>query len=260
MDNQQVNHPSFDSAHGESPHSSLRRVKRFRRSRIIVYLIGVYLLLAYLLIPLVWEAVELRSEAIDDRPQITRTGDGHPGDPINVCVIGTQAELVLAMELAGWFQADKLGVESDFAIGADTITRRTYDDAPVSNLYLFGRAEDIAFEQPVKENPRHRHHVRFWRTDQRVDGGRTEWLGSASFDKRVGLSHTTGQITHHISADVDAERDYLAESLKRTDRLSSEVLEPAFHDQLQGFNGGGDPWTTDGALWIATMQATSTTD
>ena len=35
--------------------------------------------------------------------------------------------------------------------------------------------------------------------------------GGATFDERVGLSHTTGQITHHIAPDVDTERDHLEE-------------------------------------------------
>jgi hypothetical protein len=33
------------------------------------------------------------------------------------------------------------------------------------------------------------------------------WVGSAVFDERVGLSRTTGQITHVTAPDVDAERD-----------------------------------------------------
>src|SRR5437868_5592951 len=82
--------------------------------------------------------------------------------------------------------------------------RRPYDGAPVSSLYLFGRKEDLAFEQPVGDDPRHRHHVRFWQTDK-LDDGRPVWVGSAVFDRRVGLSRTTGQVTHVTAADVDAE-------------------------------------------------------
>jgi hypothetical protein len=48
------------------------------------------------------------------------------------------------------------------------------------------------------------------------------WLGAATFDTRVGFSHTTGQVTHHIGPDVDAERDRY-----RTDgRLAVTVLAP----------------------------------
>ena len=88
-------------------------------------------------------------------------------------------------------------------IAADTVLRRPDDDAPVSNLFLFSRKQDLAFEQPVGDSPRQRHHVRFWRWDKLYED-RTAWIGAATFDQSVGLSHTTGQVTHHIAPDVDA--------------------------------------------------------
>ena len=84
--------------------------------------------------------------------------------------------------------------------------------------------------------------------------GRSIWLGSASFDDRVGFSHTTGQVTHQIAADVDTARDFLATTLETTKQLESSRLEASFHDALQGFNGGGDPWKTDGTLWVGVIQ------
>jgi len=76
-----------------------------------------------------------------------------------------------------------------------------------SDGFLFGRHQDLAFEQEVSRSAGERHHVRFWRTPLRTDGDRPVWIGSAAFDRSAGLSHTTGQVTHHIAADVDAERD-----------------------------------------------------
>ena len=79
------------------------------------------------------------------------------------------------------------------------------------------------------------------------------WIGSATYDKRVGFSHTTGQITHHISADVDAERDHLFESLKETGDLSDVQIIEGYHKVCEGRNGGGDPWHTDGRLFTGTI-------
>jgi hypothetical protein len=79
------------------------------------------------------------------------------------------------------------------------------------------------------------------------------WIGSATYDKRVGLNHTTGQITHHISADVDAERDHLFTSLKKTSVLIDEQIIEGFHKVCEGRNGGGDPWHTDGRLFSGTI-------
>jgi hypothetical protein len=211
---------------------------------------GLYLLLAYALVPLVWDSYESRRPAFDDSPTITETSDKHPGDPLNVALAGTKAEIEDIMTLAGWDRADPLGLKSDVKIAADTVLEKPYDHAPVSNLYLFGRKEDLAFEQPVGDDPRKRHHVRFWQTEKADGAGRPVWIGSASFDERVGLSHTTGQITHHIAANVDQERDHLAVNLEATGRLTESYHVPDFHTVREGKNGGGDPWRTDGDLWV----------
>jgi hypothetical protein len=45
-------------------------------------------------------------------------------------------------------------------------------------------------------------------------------MGAATYDVRVGFSHTTGQITHHIAPDVDAERDQVMRGLQRAGWLN----------------------------------------
>lgn len=223
----------------------------------LLKLLVVYFVLAYLFIPLLWKGYMTRHPALDSTPRITRTGDGHPGDPINVSLVGSEAEVKAIMSAAKWYSADPLGLRSDIRIAADTVLRRAYDDAPVSSLYLFGRKEDLAFEQPVGKEPSKRHHVRFWKNGEPDNDGRPLWLGSATYDERVGLSHTTGQITHHISADVDAERDHIGKSLDATGLLERSVMIPNYHSELSGRNGGGDKWHTDGSLYLGEIKTDS---
>lgn len=219
--------------------------------------VGVFLLcyfaVAYLIVPLVWKSYARHRPLFDDNPRLTKTSDGHPGDPLNVALIGTEAQVKAIMQAAKWYPADALGLKSDVKIAVDTLLSRPDDAAPVSDLFLFGRKEDLAFEQPVGDNPRHRNHVRFWRTQKTGENGRPVWIGSASYDKRVGLSHTTGQVTHHIAANVDAERDHLAHDLEKTRDMSDKYTVDGFHTTLEGRNGGGDPWHTDGDLWVGVV-------
>jgi hypothetical protein len=215
-------------------------------------LILLWLIAAYFLIPLLWKGYTRIYPAFDDHPRITQTSDGHPGDPLNVLLIGTQAQIDAIMRAAKWYPAAALGLKSDFKIAADTILSRPDNEAPVSNLFLFGRKEDLAFEQPVGHNPRQRHHVRFWKTGDEADG-RPIWIGAASYDERVGLSKTTGQITHHIAPDVDAERDHLFENLRQTGLLSEQYAIDDFHSVREGHNGGGDYWFTDGRLLVGVV-------
>src|SRR5262249_58272604 len=86
-------------------------------------------------------------------------------------------------------------------------------------------------------------------TDKVNGDGRPIWVGSAVYDKRVGLSRTTGQVTHVTAADVDAERDYLFQCLERTGDLAERYVVDGFHKTREGKNGGGDPWRTDGNLY-----------
>lgn len=210
----------------------------------------VWLVAAYLLIPMVWTIYADEHPTFDDNPRVTETSDHHPGDPLNVALIGTEAQVKKIMTAAGWFAATPLGLMSDLRIGADSVLDRPDDRAPVSNLYLFGRKEDLAFEQPVGNSPRHRHHVRFWKTPDTDVEGRPQWIGSAVYDEHVGLSRTTGQITHVTATDVDAERDYLFECLEKTHQLAEQYEIDDFHTKRTGRNGGGDPWETDGKLYV----------
>jgi hypothetical protein len=208
---------------------------------------------AYLAAPLLWERYFRRHPVDVQAERVSVTGDGHPGDPVNLALVGTEAALVRAMMAAGWHPADPITFSTSVRIAIDSVLRRPDVDAPVSNLYLFGRRQDLAFEQPVGGSPRQRHHVRFWRWDRTLDG-RPVWFGSATFDERVGLSYTTGQVTHHIGPDVDAERDRIVTELSREGVSARVDWRPRWQPEREGRNGGGDPWRTDGRLAIVELK------
>ena len=246
---------TIESSDAAMPSSQEPRLRRFRRVVRLVFLaLGAYLLTAYVIIPAIWKAYEWQHPSLEDIPRITYAADGIPGDPLNVALLGTEAEVKAILKAAGWHPADPLGLRSDFEIAADTILKRPDEEAPVSNLFLFGRKEDLAYESPVGDSPRKRNHVRFWKSEKQDADGRPMWMGSATFDERVGFSHTTGGITHHIAPDVDAERDNLFHNLEQTKMLSETYFEDDFHEIREGRNGGGDPWHTDGRLAVGAIQ------
>ncbi|MCI0492356.1 MAG: LssY C-terminal domain-containing protein [Planctomycetes bacterium] len=226
-----------------------------RVAKCVFLLLLTYLLLAYLLIPMFWLAHTHGHPSLEGMPRITTTADGIPGDPLNVALIGSESEVKSILESAGWFRADPLGLRSDLRIAEDSVLGRPYDDAPVSRLYLFNRREDLAYEKPLGDSPRHRHHVRWWRSPEPATDGRPFWIGSATFDRDIGLSHTTGQVTHHIAPDVDAERDGLFIDLDGTGRLDDEYFVDDFQKPPSGRNGGGDPWHTDGRLRVGAIRS-----
>ena len=237
----------------QSTGSADRRMLRYQVARFTFLAVVAYLIAAYILLPLYWKFYVRRHPSLDDVPGITTTRSGIPGDPLNVGLIATEDELQAIMAAALWSSADPLSLRSDVRIAEDTVLDKSYDQAPVSSLYLFGRKEDLAFEMAVGDNPRKRHHVRFWKSDKADPDGRPVWLGSATYDERVGLSHTTAEVTHHIAPDIDTERDHLVECWQQTSRLRELYYVDDYHKVREGKNGGGDPWHTDGRLAVGVV-------
>jgi hypothetical protein len=239
---------------GRTDTEQISRPSRWRRwASLAAVLICAYLAIAYVLLPAVWKNYDARHPGFENTPGLTYTTSGVPGDPVNVALIGSRDDVLRIMKAAKWPVAAKLGVSADLKIAADSVLGRPDPDAPVSTLTLFGRAEDLAFEQEVGDSPRHRHHVRFWQSDQRDADGRPTWVGAAVYDLHVGLSRTTGQITHVTAPDVDQERDFLFQSLDRTTDLVERYAVDGFHKMLTGKNGSGDPWRTDGRLFVGVI-------
>ena len=181
----------------------------------------------------------------------TRTTDGLLGDPVNLGIIGDAKSLRSAMLDAGWIEADPLDLRSGWRIITASVLRRSYPSAPVSSLFVFGKKQTLAFEQEVAGNPLQRHHVRFWSCPEgwKLPGGfDVDFVGAATFDRRVGLSLFTFQITHKIAANTDTERDWVVAALQRAGATAYRIRH--FSTGYHSRNGGGDAIETDGDLPI----------
>jgi hypothetical protein len=181
----------------------------------------------------------------------TRTTEGVLSDPINIALDGPEHDLHVAMRRAGWVLAEERTLSSAWSMVRSTLLRRSYPSAPVSDLYLMGRRHDFTYQQEVGGTTTKRHHVRFWRMppDFVLPGGyRTDWLAAGTYDRAVGFSFFTLQITHRIDENIDVERDYLVDTIRYADpEVEVEVIEEfstSYHDR----NGQGDRFRTDGDL------------
>lgn len=205
-----------------------------RRSPIVVAILVFYALIAYIVIPFAIRLIRLAFRA-DHVPTHVTTRDGWASDPINLAVtVRNKKHLIRAMETAGWYVAEKSSLRNTLREGYALLFKKSYPNAPCSKLYMFSRPQDIAFQIPVDNSPRTRHHVRFWRVEPKVINtkqhtfwlttlrkvvglDRELWVGAATFDKHMlGVRWRTLQITHHIDADTNSERDFVIESLQDT--------------------------------------------
>ena len=186
----------------------------------------------------------------------TRTPDGLLGDPVNIALIGAEEQIHQVMQDAGWTRADDVTLVSSWKIILSTITRRSYAEAPVSPLKIFGKTQAFAYQKEVDGNPEKRHHVRFWKTPDGwlLPGGhQVDWLAAGTYDSGVGFSFFTLQVTHRIDAETDFERDYIVESIQYA---HPETHVEILHDFSSGYharNGGGDAIRTDGALPVIVL-------
>ena len=116
--------------------------------KVLVAVVVVWLLSAYVILPALWRHYE-HQPCCKHAPKTTRTAEGIPGDPLNVGLIGTEEEVVQAMTGLGWDPADPITAESSFLIAYSVLLDRPYAEAPVSDLFVFGRKQDLAFQKPV---------------------------------------------------------------------------------------------------------------
>ncbi|CAN7328809.1 LssY C-terminal domain-containing protein [Ensifer adhaerens] len=229
-----------------------RRRKLHASLSVLAVVLVAYLLVSYFLLPELWIFHD-RSRVDDFSAMVTTTEQDIPGDPINVGLVGSKEQVIRAFAAAGWDPADKITLRSSVDIGLSVVLDRPDLDAPVSPLFFEGRKQDLAFEKPVGNSADERNHVRFWQTKHTGSEGKPLWLGSASFDRGVGFSHDTGQITHHIGPNLDAERDLVIGDLQKAGQVSSTYDIPGIGATTTGRNGGGDPYFTDGKALVGVL-------
>ena len=211
-----------------------------------------YGIIAYILLPTTWAHYE-HQKGLAGLTMLTRTAQGIPGGPINVGLVGSREDVLCALHAAAWDPADPITFRSSLEIIGSVVLDRPYRDAPVSSLFYEGRREDLAFEKPDGSSADRRHHVRFWEALKRGEEGRPVWLGSVTFDRDVGLSRYTGQVTHHIAPNIDAERDGLTNDLKAARVVEAIYEVSGVGPTLNSRNGEGDPYYTDGEIKIARL-------
>jgi LssY C-terminus len=244
-------------------------VFRFTDHRLptVLALAATYGVAAYIVLPRVVRTglkILLRKRV----PRYTITGDGLPGDPVNLVLTGTRQQLHAAFALAGWSQADRLGLASSWRMVRAFVLNTPYPTAPFSTLYLFGRRQDVGFQKAIDNSPRKRHHIRFWalslahaesqlgtanfwlNADCPPDGDCVHWIGAGTRDTGLSLTKLTFQITHATDSDTNAERDYIIAELEKN-RVIGEVNSYQAGQPVERINH----YITDGDVTVANLVA-----
>jgi hypothetical protein len=218
--------------------SAVLQRRKGRAFTIAAAFIALYVFVSYLVFQATWKRVE-HEPGLLKYTMLTATAQGIPGDPINVGLVGDREDVVRAFHAAGWYPADPITLRTSVEIICSVLLDRPYKTAPVSPLFFDGRRKDLAFEKPMGSGAE----------------ARPVWLGSTTFDSGVTLSRDTGQVTHRIAAKFDAERDRLIAGLNDARMVIGLYQMKGIGPTLTGRNGEGDPYYSDGEIWLARLAA-----
>jgi len=239
-----------------------------RRLPWVLALSVAYGLGAYLILP---RAVRMGLKILQRQhvPRFTITGDGLPGDLVNLALAGTFDQLRDAFATAGWVEADRLGLASSWRMAKAFVLNTSYPTAPFSTLYLFGRGQDIGFQKAIDNSPRKRHHIRFWaqslayaqttvgtasfwlNNDRPPDAERVLWVGAGTKDTGFSITRLTFQTTHATDSDTNAERDYIVSELSNCGAIGN-VTSHKTGDRL--ITAHVNHYITDGEVAVAEIK------
>jgi hypothetical protein len=191
---------------------------------------------------------------LSESPQRVQSKAKKPGDPLNLIVVGSSAQILAAFKQAGWSEASKLGTKSAVGTVRAMASNNGYENAPVSQLYLYGRSEDLAFEKALNTFLK-RHHLRLWETTVKAPGGRSIWIGASTHD--IGLDVHFRVVSHEIDPDLDSERAKVGADLMASGLVAAERLVDRPNPLTEGKTATGGTWTTDGELLVIDLKTSS---
>ena len=187
-----------------------------------------------------------------DAPKHAMSKTNRPGDPINLVFVGSAQEIEQAFHQAGWTEPTKKNQKSIWKTAEAVINDDGYDAAPVSDLYVFGRKEDLAFEKTLNTFNK-RHHLRLWRTASSALDGRPIWLAAATHD--VGIDVHPGVISHATDPNLDDERAQVGSDLFLGGDVQAAGLITPPNPLSSGMTATGGAWHTDGNLYVIDLKA-----
>jgi hypothetical protein len=162
----------------------------------------------------------LTSRFINSLPRRVQDANGNPGDVVNFVLIGSEQRVLQALEAAGWVRVDRTKSEAVLHAILSSISKQAYTQLPMSELYLFGRAQDYGYAhaEPFAVAAQ-RHHFRIWKAPGDFRS-QTVWAGAATHDTGFDKDQRNGKLTHKIDPQIDSERKYLEDSLTGTGLVS----------------------------------------
>ena len=98
-------------------------------TKTLLLLTLVWAVASYVIVPRLWMLYFRRHPFLVPAARLTRTGDGHPGDPVNIALVGSDVEVVRGLNAAGWFPADFRALARQAAMRPQSLIRLSFQEA-----------------------------------------------------------------------------------------------------------------------------------
>jgi LssY C-terminus len=181
---------------------------------------------------------------------------GRAGDMVNLVLVAAQDDLQRAFTRAGWLQVDMSKPKIAWGFLQHGVH---YAKLPMAHFFLYGRSQDYSYSMP---NPMHilsqRHHLRVWRTDCKVNGTPV-WVAAATHDVAIEMNAWKLHLTHRIDPQVDAERDFIAQTLEETLLVRRRDYLTPPKPVYEGTTTGGQPYFSDSRLVLIELHTSDQT-
>ncbi len=179
---------------------------------------------------------------------VTNESGSKTGDPLNLVIVGGLDDAFPALVRRGWRPTEVTWSGSVLKMMKSALAHDRYPYSPVSNLYLYGRHQDLAL-QKARDTIHQRNHLRLWLSPLSYHG-RQVWVGQISRDIGSRLTiHSKTFTTHKIDPDVDEARRALLEDMAYSQSLAKFGFVTGVGAATEGAprrNLTTDPWYTDG--------------
>lgn len=194
---------------------------------------------------------------LNEIPRRVSDPQGNPGDMVNILIIGSEDQMVAAFKAAGWVHVDS-SVGSTVVTGLiASLSKESYLTMPMSMLYLFNRVQDYGFAhaEPVRV-VMSRNHLRVWKSPQ-VVGGSSVWCVAATHDIGFERDQRNNGVTHKIDPNIDAEREYVNDTLSGTGLVSARehITPPNALTEAKTATGGS--FHSDGRILVLVLAPTA---
>ncbi|HEX8818083.1 MAG TPA: LssY C-terminal domain-containing protein [Terriglobales bacterium] len=196
------------------------------------------------------------SVTLNELPARTLDKNSREADIIDVAFVGSRELLEQSFTAARWKHSDTLSRHTVLHQFDSFLTNSNYSTAPMSRQTLNGRTPDLMLEKGLDSYEK-RDHVRIWAVNSEPQEGPV-WVGAAVRETGASLSVKQKGFMHHVSPDLDEEREVILRDFDAAGCVASAGLVEKTDARHAVINATREVLRTDGNVLVIALKPCDT--